>query len=226
MSTKERKKREKEQRRNAIIDAAEKVIFGKGIEHSTMDEIAHEAELSKGTLYLYFKNKNELYMAICKRGSDILNEKFSKLFSEELTGLELVGKMGEVYLRFVSENPGYFNAFMHYESMIEVEELRGSKIAELCEENLSRAMNYMVRALQVGMQDGSVDDSFDPKELSVMLWAGTRGITMMHHMREKGHHYKVIDEMEIDIGSLFDNFLTLLHKGMASEKVRQEEKND
>lgn len=56
MGTTERKKREKERRRNTIIDAAEKVIFSKGLDQSTMTEIAQEAELSKGTLYLYFKN--------------------------------------------------------------------------------------------------------------------------------------------------------------------------
>jgi TetR/AcrR family transcriptional regulator len=50
MGITERKEREKEQRRNAIIDAAEKIFFTKGMDNSTMDDVAEEAELSKGTL--------------------------------------------------------------------------------------------------------------------------------------------------------------------------------
>ena len=61
MGIAERKEREKEQRRKAILDAAEKVFFEKGLKYSTMDDVAEEAELSKGTLYLYFKNKEELF---------------------------------------------------------------------------------------------------------------------------------------------------------------------
>ncbi len=68
MGIEERKQREKEERYNVIVDAAETVIFSKGIEQATMEEIAREAELSKGTLYLYFRSKNELYTAIARFG--------------------------------------------------------------------------------------------------------------------------------------------------------------
>ena len=59
MGIAERKEREKLQRRKDIIDAAEKVFFYRGFESATMDEIAEKVELSKGTLYLYFKSKEE-----------------------------------------------------------------------------------------------------------------------------------------------------------------------
>lgn len=220
MGTEERKKREKERRRNAIVDAAEKVIFTKGIEQATMDEIAEEAELSKGTLYIYFKNKNELYMAICERGSNLLNDQLGKIFSGDHSGLELVRMMGETYLTFVRNNPEYFNAFIFYETMEDVQELKESSMAQTCEKNMREAMNFMVRALQIGMQDGTINSSYDPKELAVMLWASTRGITMIHHMKEKGHHFKIVDEMDVDVPSLFENFLNILGTGMATEKAR------
>ena len=56
MVTARRKEREKEQRRNEIVDAAEKLFFEKGYEGVSMDDVARDAELAKGTLYLYFKN--------------------------------------------------------------------------------------------------------------------------------------------------------------------------
>lgn len=219
MGTIERKKREKKRRRDTIIDAAEKIIFSKGLDQSTMTEIAQEAELSKGTLYLYFKNKNELYMAITKRGSNILNKKLVKIFSGDHTGIELIRLMGGTYLSFVQDNPGYFNAFLHYDSLRNGEELQESKIAQICEGNKQDAMALMVRALQIGIQDGTIKSSYNPKELAVIIWASTRGITMMNHtMRGTDHHFKMMDDMEINTDSMFKNFLNLIGEGMATEK--------
>ena len=79
----ERKEREKEQRRNDIIDAAESIFFSKGIENATMDEIAEEAELSKGTLYLYFKSKEGLLFAIDLRAMKILLTMFKETISQK-----------------------------------------------------------------------------------------------------------------------------------------------
>lgn len=222
MGIEERKAREKERRRNQIIDAAEKVIFSKGLEQSTMDEIAEEAELSKGTLYLYFKNKNELYLAITQRGSDLLNERFTKVFADDHdhTGLELIRFMGKSYLDFVQNYPDYFRAFMYYESLTDVEELQKSEFAQTCEENRNEALNFMIRALQIGMQDGTIDNSYDPKELAVVIWSSTRGITNLTHMKSSGHHFQMLDEMEIPVDSLFENFLKLIGTGIATEKAR------
>jgi AcrR family transcriptional regulator len=64
MGTAERRLREKKQRVEDILDAAEQVFFSKGFDSSTMDDVADEAEFSKGALYNYFKSKNELCVGI------------------------------------------------------------------------------------------------------------------------------------------------------------------
>lgn len=67
MGIKERKEREKERRRQQIIVAAKRVFSKKGFNKATMEDIARESELSPGTLYLYFKNKEELYASLTLR---------------------------------------------------------------------------------------------------------------------------------------------------------------
>ncbi len=67
MGIQERKERERERRRQQIIVAAKRVFSGKGFNKATMEDIASEAELSPGTLYLYFKNKEELYASLSFR---------------------------------------------------------------------------------------------------------------------------------------------------------------
>ncbi len=54
-------------KKNDIIDAAERVFFEKGIQQSTMDEIAREAEFSKRTIYVYFQSKDQIYYEIMLR---------------------------------------------------------------------------------------------------------------------------------------------------------------
>ena len=67
MGTKERKEREKEVRKKTILEAAKTVFFQKGFQGTTMDQIAEVAELSKGSLYLYFPSKEEFGLAVIDR---------------------------------------------------------------------------------------------------------------------------------------------------------------
>lgn len=215
MGTTERKKREKIRRQESIIDAAEQVILERGFEAATMDEIAEKAELSKGTLYLYFKNKTALYLAICSRGSQKLNNRFAKVLSMDRPGIELIRLLGETYLKFVKENPIYFNAFSYYESIQDQDFLQKNKMAQICEENSREAMTFITRTLQIGMQDGTIDDTYDPKELAVMIWASSRGIVQVAYLKSMGHHFKVIDDIDLDVESMFNSFIGLLQRGMS-----------
>jgi len=73
MGIQERKQRERERRRQQIIVAAKRVFSEKGFSKATMEDIAREAELSPGTLYLYFKNKDDLYASLSLRILQYLN---------------------------------------------------------------------------------------------------------------------------------------------------------
>lgn len=61
MSIQDRREREKEQRRNDILKAAEKLFLSREYDNVSMNDIAREVELSKATIYLYFENKEELF---------------------------------------------------------------------------------------------------------------------------------------------------------------------
>ncbi len=104
MGIPERKEREKEHRREEIIDAAQKIFFQKGLIVATMDEIAEAAELSKGTLYLYYKSKEDLYLAVMARGIDVLYEMFRDVFSAGRPTLTSIANLGEVYYEFFKQH--------------------------------------------------------------------------------------------------------------------------
>jgi len=117
MGIAERKEREKQQRREEIIEAAEKVFFSKGLEMATMDDIAERAELSKGTLYLYFKSKEDLHMAVARKSIRLLRTITLKATEGEGTALEKLGRMGRATIEFSRTDPDRMRAIMTLEEM-------------------------------------------------------------------------------------------------------------
>ncbi len=59
--------KEAEERRNEILDAAERLFSGKGYNHTTINHILDEVQIAKGTFYYYFKSKEEVMDAIIDR---------------------------------------------------------------------------------------------------------------------------------------------------------------
>ena len=98
MGITERKKREKEQRKKEILDAAETLFFSREYDNVSMDEIATIAELNKATLYLYFRNKEALFSAIVLRGMRILNTMYQECIETPLPGVTKVSSSGRVLL--------------------------------------------------------------------------------------------------------------------------------
>lgn len=209
-----RKERERKARKELIIDVTESIIKEKGFENITMDEIAEKAEMGKGSLYLYFKNKISIILAICERGSRILNQSMSQVFTEEISGLEMVEKIGQTYFRFISDNPLYFNAFNYFEVLVNRDSLEENPMAKNCEENARQSMTYIVRSLQIGMQDGSIDPSYDPKELGLIIWGASKGVVHLAYLKQKEKHFPVLDEVEFNLESLIGGFMQLIGQGM------------
>ena len=117
MGIAERKEREKQQRRQEIILAAEKVFFSKGFDLSTMDDIAEAAELSKGTLYLYFVSKEDLHLAVARKSIRQLREVTSKAAAGDGNALDKLGKMGRACIAFSRSDPDRMRAIMTLEEM-------------------------------------------------------------------------------------------------------------
>lgn len=212
-----RKESERLRRRDAILDAAEGLISDIGFDSTTMDQIAERAEVGKGTLYLHFKSKSAIYLAICERGSRLLNDQMAAVLAKDLTGLQMVEMLGNVYLQFVQMNPQYFYAFNYYEGIVAEDKVRDSEIAEKCEENAKRAMTYIVRALQIGMQDKSIDDSYNPNQLGVMIWGASKGIINMAFLKEKGQHFKMLENIDVSLDTMMNGFVQLIGRGIAGK---------
>lgn len=175
MGITERREREKEQRRTDIIDAAERVFFPEGWNAATMDDVAAEAELSKATLYLYFKSKEELYVAILIRGIKILHSMFVEAVQIDASGLQKVEAIGRAYVAFYQQYPNYFDAMVHFETT-NFESGAGNEYMQERESLKKETMGLVAQAVQSGIDDGSIRPDTDAMKAAVILWAQTTGL--------------------------------------------------
>ncbi len=81
-----RREREKNQRIQSIVDAAKKVFSSKGYLKSTMDEIAMAAEITKPTIYLYFKTKDDLLLSLMQPLVDDIRHRLEIIEAKLLEG--------------------------------------------------------------------------------------------------------------------------------------------
>ena len=72
MGLKERREREKEARKRQILAAARRLLFKKGIQSTSINQIARTAELGVGTIYFYYQSKEEIFYSLQEEGLDIL----------------------------------------------------------------------------------------------------------------------------------------------------------
>jgi len=178
MGIAERKEREKLQRKQEIITAAEKIFFSKGFINATMDDIASQAELSKGTIYFYFKNKEELFNVFVHQAISKLYDLFVEYSSKQNSGILKVKAIGEAYIKFYFDYPNYYQAIMYDESQVTHEFALSNLDDEVT--TIKMATNqFFIDTIQEGINDGSINKNLDPLKTSLILWGETLGVLQL-----------------------------------------------
>lgn len=175
MGTAERKEREKLHRKEEILNAAERVFFEKGLALATMDEIAERAELSKGTLYLYYKSKEDLYMAIICRGHEILLKMFQEAAATGEPTIKLFQNIGQAYYAFYKRHHDYFRMFSFSENT-QLHSQVSEEMRSACGESGQCIGQVVMDVIQKGKDDGTFRPEVDPQEMAVIFWANSRGV--------------------------------------------------
>lgn len=208
MGVQERRAREKRARQQAILKAAQSVFFEKGLEQTTVDDIAEKAELSKGTLYLYFQSKEELYISVFLKGLDILTDQFTQL-QERINGSRpdaLIREMAEIYYNFFMEYPEYF----YINSLLYHGKIKG-KINPytwtMTHQKTKRCLEVFAEVIQLGIDRG-VFRQVDCWKTTNSFWGAVTGVMMMLNDEE---HRKFIG---IPIKDLFDYTTEFLVDGL------------
>ncbi|MCD6596490.1 MAG: TetR/AcrR family transcriptional regulator, partial [Bacteroidales bacterium] len=168
MSVTERKKREKQLRRNAIIDAAEQLFFKQGFDNVSMDQIAREADLAKGTLYLYFKSREDLHYSIVNRALEMIYKVLKDQYDPEKKGAENLLKLGKSYIDFSQNYPNHIRAIMMFDSS-KFEKLDKNQSLKILEPD--SPLVFFTEIIKKGQLDGSIRSDIRDREMALILWS-------------------------------------------------------
>jgi TetR/AcrR family transcriptional regulator len=183
MAISARRQRERKARRQAILDAAERVMCMRGLSSTTMEDVAAEAELSKGTLYLYFENRDALCAALAERTIQELLPSIEEAVGGAGSGLEGVERAMHVYARFFASHP-------HLVRMAASWMLAGVQCAPDAPDfieyrnRLASVMALVVQSVLRGQEDNTVRKDVDARLLAVQVWGGLIGSFLMQLNRE------------------------------------------
>lgn len=161
----------------ALIEAAEDLFFEKGYSGTTMEQVSKRAGFSKRTVYLYYKNKDELFLTVASRGLAMLQSALEKVPVTDRGYEEAITDIMEVYILFATERPEYFRiAFQEADKRmlanvsVEVRDLLASQ-ERAC-------LAVPARVVEQGIAEGMVPP-VDPEEAAIVFWGTVTGIILL-----------------------------------------------
>ncbi|WP_029292654.1 TetR/AcrR family transcriptional regulator [Chryseobacterium hispalense] len=204
MSISERKQKEKEALRLLILNGAKKLFVEKGIEHTTIRNIADEINYSVGTVYVYFKDKNAIFHDLHSIGFKELGGYFNELTSES-DPLKRLRKMGFVYMKFAMENSEMYDLMFNLRAPMDYLE---SQKNELWSEG-NQTFGYVKKTVEDCMREGRFE-GHNSEALSFMIWSLVHGMCCLEiRQRTKGVKFSSPDTI---MSEGYNEYLKMLEK--------------
>jgi len=177
MGIKERKERERGRRRQQIMVAAKRAFSKKSFNKATMEDIAKEAELSPGTIYLYFKNKEELFASLSLRILQYMSIRLEHVHNEKNKGpKEKLKALKEALYEVYEFDPLVLINMFHLQSSETLKNLSPHLLADI--KDLSRhSFRSMARVFEEGIEKGEFIDRH-PLALADIVWALFSGVVL------------------------------------------------
>ncbi len=182
MGIAERKQREKESRSRQIQEIAAELFYKKGYAETSLDEIARRAEISKATIYLYFKSKDDLYYQIVEPALAELSRRLVGIAGNseepaEITVRKIIDATRDVFFN----DPGSYHLVSRYNAAEFKRLLPKNRLDNL--KSLMRSnFHQMEQAVQKGIDQGVFHDA-DAKLVSIILWNCFMGVIQFQENR-------------------------------------------
>lgn len=98
-----------DEKRERIIEIARNIFSKFGIKKSTMEEIARRIRIGKSTIYHYFKSKEEIFLEVVKRESDLMKKKIKEILEKSSTPQEKFKNYARARIQYLRELKNYYS---------------------------------------------------------------------------------------------------------------------
>lgn len=173
-----RRAKEREGRRSEILASAREVFFAKGFMNATVGEIAAASSLAKGTLYLYFKSKEEMYCALMDEGMELLKKDLMKALSRPMRPDRVLAELVKAYHGFYKRRPEYFR-IMFLSAQPDVRSKVPNETLEASVGKAKECLGAVAEIIQKGIGSG-LFKKVDPWIVANTIWAMINGVIMAY----------------------------------------------
>jgi AcrR family transcriptional regulator len=203
----EKREKRKENRKNTILTAARRLFFDRGFKAVTIDNIAEKAEVSKGSVYLCFESKEEIYAQILISDNIALYERIKNFSAKEATASQLLLEFAGIYVDYFLNDNELFRILMTF--MMQTSQMN---LVEKQKDELIRSTNQNIIIISEIIQKGIDSGEFAPisniRQMQNGIWGMLNGIISLYlftgnpKKRAERIHSTVRDSLNIFIAGL------------------------
>jgi AcrR family transcriptional regulator len=166
-----------------ILDAAVELFTTKGFQATRMEDVAKKAGISKGLTYFYFKNKEDLFLALTKKAFDQFKDVFREIYrAKGKNGLQMIQDLVVEIHDFAKNNQVYYDAIINFLDVIKkynnpiqrvtinpliLESVQFQKLLEIHHE----PSKIGIMMISQGIKDGSIRPELQPEITFYTIWS-------------------------------------------------------
>jgi len=189
----ERRERRIHRRRLEILGVAKAAFLRKPYSEVTVEEIAASADLSKATIYLYFRNKAEIYSGVLEEDMQVLVDAFEAAYRADRGVRENLLAFGAEYIRYFRSHSEYFGTlsfffFPRREAPLTL------AIARRIDKRFTAAMAVVERSIRDAVTRGEIAER-NPWQTAAVLWSMWLGATYLALTDRAGKFSKALDRL-------------------------------
>ena len=175
----EKRKKEKENRKNIILKAARKLFFERGFKSVTVDDIATKSEVSKGSIYLCFESKEEIYAQILIADNLVLYTRVKNFSATEATASQLLLEYARIYVNYFLDDTELFRILMTFMLQTGQMNLTEKQNAELIL-STNQNINVISEIIQKGIYSGEFSPIDNVWKMQNAIWGMLNGIISLY----------------------------------------------
>jgi AcrR family transcriptional regulator len=197
---------EKLERVERILNAARKLFLEKGYLGATMRDVALEAELSTGAIYVYFSGKDEIYEKVCEEAFMVVIGLIKKVVLIDGTPQDRIRAIAHHYVTFYTDYTEYFE-MLTFHDLGFTRRGQSEHLRERLKDLTAQAITIIEGVVADGIATGIFRSGLDSTQTSFNLWAGLEGILILDLM---GY----LKGFSLDLETLVDSQLEILLEGV------------
>ena len=211
MGIQQRRRREREQRRQQILNAARNLLFKKGLNAISVNQIARQAELAVGTIYFYFRSKEEIFAVLQEEGLELLLKDVRHALENAADARESLHNIAQAYLNFSREHKSYFDVINYFLSAGDV--VFTSEIKRQIDQHGNQILLLVEQALREGVEQGQFR-AINTRRHALLFWVILHGLIPFRKMTDT---LLANDSLTALYGFAVDNFISGLSTAAAME---------